>query len=709
MAETPAARTAPLVLLAGNPNTGKTSLYNQLSGQRGRVGNYPGVTVERRSTRLSLDSGAPKVELTDLPGCYSLTARSAEEQVAISAVVGTPRYAPPDLVVLVVDATQIIRNLYLLVQLLELNVPCVVALNMVDEAGESAPSPEAINQIFGVPCVPTNGRNGQGMDELKAAIAQTLGTQAPAPPAISYPPALLADVAAVAAALPESWTQDSHRDRALALWALGSIDEGDDLTGIEPELRAIVMRRAEAAKAAHRDIDVEVISARYCWLDEHQEQLATASPSRGRTESVDRILLHPVWGFATFLLLMLITFQALFAWSDPMIGVVEDGFSWVSDLAIAHLPGGFLTDLLTEGIIAGVGAVVVFLPQILLLFLAIGLMEDSGYMARAAFLMDRIMHAIGLNGRAFVPMMSGYACAVPAVMATRTMESKRDRLLTMMVIPLMSCSARLPVYTLIIATLFPPSSLFGFVPVQGLLMVAMYLFSTVVTLIAAAVLARTVLKGPKVPLLMELPPYRMPTIGLVVQRMWERARLFLSEAGGVILVCTIILWGLLSFPVIDAPAEGASKAEVVQWQATSLEQSYGGRLGKAIEPTIRPLGFDWKIGVGIIGAFAAREVFVSTMGVVYGVGDQADEESKSLREHMTASVHSDGSPVYTPLAGLSLMVFFALACQCMSTLAVVKRETRGYRWPAFMLVYMTVLAWVASFVVYQGGLLLGFS
>jgi ferrous iron transport protein B len=322
--------------------------------------------------------------------------------------------------------------------------------------------------------------------------------------------------------------------------------------------------------------------------------------------------------------------------------------------------------------------------------------------------MDRIMRAIGLHGRAFVPMMSGYACAVPAVMATRTMERKRDRYLTMMVIPLMSCSARLPVYTLIIATLFPPSDLLGLVPVQGLLMVAMYLFSTVVALLAAAVLARTVLRGPRIPLLMELPPYRLPTPSLVLRRMWERSRLFVSEAGGVILVCTILLWGLLSFPAVDSLPEGASDAAVADQQSTALEQSYGGRMGKAIEPVIRPLGFDWKIGVGIIGAFAAREVFVSTMGVVYGVGDEVDEESPPLRQHLAKAAHADGSPVYTPLAGLSLMVFFALAAQCMSTLAAVKRETGGYRWPAFMFVYMTALAWVASFVVYQGGRLMGF-
>jgi ferrous iron transport protein B len=333
-------------------------------------------------------------------------------------------------------------------------------------------------------------------------------------------------------------------------------------------------------------------------------------------------------------------------------------------------------------------------------------MEDSGYMARVAYLMDRIMRAVGLHGRAFVPMLSGYACAIPAVLATRTMERRRDRLLTMLVIPLMTCSARLPVYTLVIGALFPPSDAFGMVPVQGLLMVAMYVFSTVVALVVAGVLGRTLLKGPHVPLLLELPPYRWPTLRTVTRMMWLRSRLFLREAGSVILVCTIVLWALLSFPRPPGLEPGAGADAVAAHQATALQESMGGMLGRAIEPVLEPLGFDWKIGVGIIGAFAAREVFVSTLGVIYGVAD-ANEGSVALRDQMRAASRRDGTPVYSPLTGLSLMVFFALACQCMSTLAVIRRETHGWRWPGFVFAYMTVLAWGASFVVYQGGRLLG--
>jgi ferrous iron transport protein B len=352
-------------------------------------------------------------------------------------------------------------------------------------------------------------------------------------------------------------------------------------------------------------------------------------------------------------------------------------------------------------------------------------------MARAAYLMDRIMKALGLHGRAFVPMLSGCACAIPAIMATRTMERERDRLLTMMVIPLMTCSARLPVYTLIIAALFPPSRVFGFVPVQGLLMVGMYFFATTVALAAAGVLGRTVIKGRRMPLLLELPPYRLPTWRSVVRHTLERAGVFLKEAGTVIMACTIVLWALLSYPAPTEPKPLANRAvagiqlrlagdadiaaladngdALATWQADKLRGSFAGRMGHAIEPAIAPLGFDWKLGVGIIGAFAAREVFVSTMGIVYGIGGDTDEASLPLRDKMRAEERSDGAPIYTPLMGLSLMVFFALACQCMSTLAVLKRETKSWKWPAFLFAYMTVLAWVASFVVYQGGRLLGFA
>lgn len=703
---------SPLALLIGNPNVGKTTLFNALSGQSARVGNYPGITVERRTGRMLLSSDGRPIDLADSPGTYSLAARSAEEQITMEAALGFGEHPKPDLVVAVVDATQVVRNLYLVLQLVELQLPVIIVLNMIDEAGEHAPSATKISELFGVPCVPTDARSGAGIDELKQAIVRALENPPKRKLTVDYPNALVRDADRVAEALPQTWRSTPERDRALALWALTSLDDDDELTGIDEALRS---KAREAHAQSDRDIDFEVISSRYRFLDDHAASFEAARehPEKRRSsESVDRILLHPVAGFAVFVLLMLVVFQALFSWSDPMIGVVESGVGALQTFVGNTLPAGTMTDLLTEGVIGGVGNVIVFLPQILLLFLFIGLLEDSGYMARVAYLMDRIMKSLGLHGRAFVPMLSGFACAIPAIMATRTMERHRDRLLTMMVIPLMTCSARLPVYTLIIAALFPPSDVFGWVPVQGLLLVAMYLFSTAITLLAAAVLGRTAIKGRRIPLILELPPYRLPKIGATLRMMWERSASFLREAGTIILVCTVVLWGLLSFPkppesraaptAIEAPAE----PDAAQ-QAAAIEQSYGGRLGKAIEPVLAPLGFDWKIGVGIIGAFAAREVFVSTMAIVYGVGE-VDDEAKPLREKIRAETRADGKPVYTPLVGLSLMVFFALACQCMSTLAVVRRETRSWKWPGFLLVYMTGLAYLASLLVFQVGRVLGF-
>jgi ferrous iron transport protein B len=676
---------------------------------------------------MSLPSGR-RVVVSDVPGAYSLSARSSEEQIALQAILGWAGNPRPDLVIVVIDAGQLVRNLYLALQIIELRVPVLIAFNMVDEAGDRAPSASALEGLLGVRVVPTNARNGSGATELAAAVEAELA--APRRPLlhVRYPADLLRDVDRVAEALPADWKGNVERERALSLWALSSLEPDDELIGVAPALRERCAEVLEAAAA--RDVDREIIESRYQCLEAKLAELPTgvsdprASHGPSITERIDRVLLHPAYGFVFFIATMLLVFQSLFAWADPAMSLVEQVFAAVHSAIESALPDGFLRDFLTKGVIDGVGNVVVFLPQILLLFLFIGLLEDSGYMARVAYLMDRALRAVGLHGRAFVPMMSGFACAVPAIMATRTMERRRDRLLTMLVIPLMSCSARLPVYTLIIGALFPPSSIFGFVPVQGLLMVAMYLFSTVTALVAAAVLGRTLVRGRSVPLILELPPYRWPGIRSVLTMMWLRARAFLGEAGTVILAFTILMWLLLSYPKLDAPPEaglpapsGAVSVSIApgegsldatpSFEARQLEQSFGGRLGKTLEPVLAPLGFDWKIGVGIVGAFAAREVFVSVMGLVYGLGEVGDDDAP-LRERMRAEMRADGQPVYTPLVGLSLMVFFALACQCMSTLAVVRRETQTWRWPAFLFAYMTGLAWVMSFAVYQLGSALGF-
>ena len=713
-----------LVAIAGNPNVGKTSIFNWLTGSQQKVTNYPGVTVERFESRLK---GSDSIQVLDVPGTYSLSARSVEEEIAIRSIAGLSDVRRPDLVVLVVDATQLSRNLYLALQVRELGLPVILAVTMSDLCGKSGVDLEALSEAFGVPALPVSGVSGEGVEELRLKIEASL-LDAHLPTSVfpwELSSQLVEDVEAVAHYLPSSWSPGSGARRtALALWSLLSLDDGDELSGIPNDLRAAVKERS----SGERDIERQVIMARYAYIDRTVADMGQlAASSRSSTERADSILLHPFLGFGLFLAMMTVVFQALFTWSGPGIDLIEGVFGLLAVATEEALPAGLFRDFLTQGIIAGLGSVVVFLPQILLLFLFIGLLEDTGYMARVAFLMDRVMRLMGLNGRAFVPMMSGFACAIPAVLATRTLERQRDRFLTMMVVPLMTCSARLPVYTLIIGALFPVGDWFG-LPMQGLLMAAMYLFSTIVALAAAAVLSRTLFTGPSVPMLLELPPYRRPHLPTVARMMWQRSSLFLKEAGGVILACTIGLWLLLSFPA-EAPLAERYEAQRIEAantlsgeelnasvaainnteSAAQLHNSYAGQLGQGLEPLIAPLGFDWKIGVGLIGAFAAREVFVSTMGLVYGLSEDVDEETTTLREKLRTARRENGELVYTPLVGLSLLIFIALACQCMSTLAAVRRETATYRWPLFMFTYMTGLAWLASFLTYQLGSLAGFS
>jgi ferrous iron transport protein B len=721
------------VLLAGNPNSGKSTLFNALTGARAKVSNYPGVTVTRTSAPLR-PGAAGTVELVDLPGTYSLSARSRDEQVAVDALLGRSG-APPAAVVVVADASALARSLYLVVELLETGVPVVVALSMMDEARSRRIDVDvaALASALGVPVVPVVAPKGEGLEALGDAIGRAVGGQAPAEASTRapLPPATEAAVAEVARAVERHEPVGPTACRALATWLLLSLDdhEIDELAHISGELREAARRVRRRAASEGRDLDREIIGARYAFVDAVVERAVTSEPSRGPswTERIDSVLTHRVWGFVVFATVMLALFQALFSWSEPAIGFIEAQVTRLQDVTAASLPDGPLRDLLVNGVIAGVGNVLVFVPQIALLFLFIAVMEDAGYLARVAFVIDRVMGRVGLHGKSFVPMLSGFSCAVPAVLATRTLEQRTDRLLTMMVLPLMSCSARLPIYVLVIATVFDASArVFGVMSAGAVALFAMYVLSVTAALGAAAVLRRTVLRGPRPTLLLELPPYRKPMPRVLARTTWQQVRSFLVDAGTIILALTIILWALLSFPRDGAVAERFAR-ERVQVEATlagdardeaiatldareqgeQLRNSIAGRLGRAIEPVIEPLGFDWRIGVGIIGAFAAREVFVSTMGVVFDLGS-ADEENQPLREALRGATRADGTPLMTPLAGVSLMVFFVLACQCMSTLAIVRRESGSWGWPLFMFGYQTGLAYVAALVVYQGGRALGF-
>jgi len=722
----------PLVLVAGNPNSGKSSLFNALCGTRTKVANYPGVTIERRSATMQAE-GAGEVEVVDLPGTYSLAARSPEEQIAVESLMGRG-VQRPDAILVVADATALARGLYLTLEVLEIGRPVILVLNMADEAARDGIVLDvpALERLTGARVVQTVASQGVGVDELRRVVAEVLGHPRPVPaPALTLSPAVRADVEALAAfIMTERWLTHQTEAAAWARWLLLSVeaDGSDGLTGIPATLREAVVGIQQRASDAGRDIDLEIIASRYRLVDEWMTA-ASAVPRaerRSLTDRVDAVLTHRIGGVVAFGLVMLVVFQALFTWAEPAIEAIESLVALVQDGVRAVMPPGPLTALLVEGVVAGVGNVVVFVPQIALLFFFIGLLEDLGYLARAAFVIDRVMRAVGLHGRAFVPMLSGFSCAVPAVMSTRTLEQRKDRLLTMLVLPLTSCSARLPVYVLITATVFDAGSSVMGIRSGALALFGMYALSVVAALLAAGVLRRTVLPGPAPTFVLELPPYRRPVLSFLLQGVWQRVRTFLIDAGTVILALTIVLWALLSYPrdpEVTAQAE-ADRAAVMalalndearqarlddidsRESGAHLRNSVAGWLGRAFEPVIAPLGFDWRIGVGILGAFAAREVFVGTLGVVFDISG-ADEANEPLREVLRQATWPDGSPLMTPLAGVSLMVFFALACQCMSTVAIVRRESGGWRWALFMVAYMTVLAYAASLLVYQGGRWMG--
>jgi ferrous iron transport protein B len=732
------------IALTGNPNCGKTTLFNALTGLRAKVGNYAGVTVERKEGRLLGASPNVDARILDLPGTYSLSPQSLDEQIARDVLLNRlPELPAPSALVVVVDASNLQRNLYYATQVIELGHPTLMALNMVDvaEANGHVIDAQKLSKELGVPVLPIIANTGEGVPELRRAIEAALaGPKKLRPePFCDLPPAFQAEAKNVAGLLAEIFHERKTQAAAEALLiltnekALASSAQHypDDVQKAVAEARA----RLEAANLDWRSVPIE---SRYARVSLIQRAVTTESALPGETISdrMDRVLTHKVWGTLIFVGIMTLMFESIFSFAKIPMEALQAGVDWLGAFVGGLIPPGDFNSLLTDGIIAGVGAVIVFLPQILLLFLFIGFLEDTGYMARAAFLMDRLMSRVGLHGKSFIPMLSSFACAIPGIMATRTIESPKDRLVTILVSPLMSCSARLPVYVLLIGACIPHDrKVLGFLGLPGLTMLGMYLLGIVVALLMAWLFKKTLLKGETPLLIMELPPYKRPLLRTVVRHMWDRSKIFIRRAGTVILGINIILWFLATYPRSSRIEQeyttrraafqqqlSDSQSSTLNPQASlaaldneeagaKLRNSFAGRMGQVIEPVIRPLGFDWKIGIGIISSFAAREVFVSTMSTVYNVGknDKSQAGKGELIRTLQNQMREGGGKMYTPLTGITLMVFYVFALQCVSTVAVVRRETNSWKWPIFQWLYMGILAWTLAFATWRIGHLLGFS
>jgi ferrous iron transport protein B len=677
------------IAVAGNPNCGKTTLFNALTGLRQRVGNYPGVTVERKEGRF-FGSHGEALALLDLPGCYSLQAHSPDEAVSRDVLLGRrPDEPRPDAVVAVLDASNLERNLYLVAQLIELELPLVLALNMADVAeanGVVIDVPE-LSRRLGVPVVPMVASEGKGIVELRQAVSAATG-RAPAVRA-PMPGPIEAEIGPLAARIggpcgyAEALLLLSLHDRAAVEKAAGA------------EIAPLVLAARERIERAGLDPAGAPVEARYEWIQRLCDGTVRrpGEVSLSVSDHLDAWFTHKIWGWVAFLGAMALMFFCIFTVAAYPMDWIDAGFGALADWIKGNVPDGRFQSLLSDGIVAGVGGVVIFLPQILVLFFFLGVLEDSGYMARAAFIMDRVMARVGLHGKSFIPLLSSFACAIPGIMAARTIEQPKDRLATILVAPLMSCSARLPVYTLMIAVLMPAAGAWQ----KAGIILAMYMVGLLAAFGMAWLFKRTLLRGETPMLLLELPPYRRPQLRSIAMRMLERAQLFLRRAGTVILALSILLWALVTFPSPRDPE--ATSAEAVR-------QSFAGQIGRALEPAIAPLGYDWRIGIGLVGSFAAREVFVSTMGIVYNV-ESDDDEATRLQEVMRGAQRDEGGRVFTPLVCVGLMVFYVLAMQCISTVAIVRRETNSWKWPLFQIGYMTFLAWLGAFAVYQGGRLFG--
>jgi ferrous iron transport protein B len=728
----------PQIALVGNPNTGKTTLFNALTGLRHKVGNYPGVTVERKLGSLRV--GDHSADLIDLPGIYSLAAHSPDEMVAVDMIAWAHEFAehPVDLLLVILDAANLRRNLYLYSQLLESDRPMVVALTMLDVAKSSGVSVDVdlLQERLGVPVVPVHAKKGEGIDALKAAVAAQLtriddeGHDAVLPPSHSiHSDAVDSGLLQLGEAFEAAGAPAPPEFVRLRM----IFDEDGYLLNLVDDKTADLVR--PTIEAIRRNISAERVlpaveaHARYTWIADLLEGVVEKPKVKVQTSSdrIDAIITHRVWGTALFIVIMMAIFQAIFTWSAPLMDFIESSFGALGAAVAGVTPPGALQSLLVDGIIGGVGGVLVFLPQIFVLFLFIAALEDCGYLARAAVLMDRLMSKIGLSGTSFIPMLSGFACAIPAIMSSRTIADRKDRMATILIIPLMSCSARLPVYVLIIAAFVPAVYLGGFISLQSVVLMTMYSVGILVAIPVAFLLKRTVLKGPSPSFVMELPSYKWPSASTVFSTAYGQAKAFVVDAGTVILAVSIVVWALAYFPRsearnlqfetarqevmaqnLSAEKEQAALHEITtDEEAANLNASYLATMGRAIEPVFAPIGWDWKLSMSVLASFPAREIIVATLGTIYSVGSDATEESQGLRHALQNSRHPDGSKVFTIPVALSIMVFFALCMQCFATLAVMRKVTGTWKWPAISFTYMTILAYIGAFLTSRiGGLLL---
>ncbi|MEY3687810.1 MAG: hypothetical protein RIR84_651 [Bacteroidota bacterium] len=697
----------PHIVLIGNPNSGKSSVFNHLTGLRQKVGNFPGVTVEKKSGNFRL-SGKEEVTVTDLPGTYSLYPRRSDEWVSYKQLMSPSKEESIDVAVVVADATALRRSLLFVSQVIDLKIPVVVALTMSDIAKKRGIKINTLelSREMQVPVVSVNARSGKGIEDLKTTISQLLGNTVAAKdffPVRSLAVEAIADAKEI---LPGS------SDYALIHHLINH--ESFDLSESIQEKIENIERKYDFN---HTKIQAEDIQQRYKRIRQIIKNTVSEDSIEAKklfSEKLDAFFLHRTWGSLIMGVVLFLLFQSVFWVAEYPMNAIEEGMGMLTGYLSGVLPAAWYTDLLINGVLAGLGGILVFVPQIMILFGLITLLEDTGYMARISFLTDRVMRRVGLNGKSVMPMVGGFACAVPAIMSARNIENKKERLLTIMVTPFMSCSARLPVFTILAALVVPNEKIWGVLSLQGLVLMGLYVFGVVIAMLVSYVLNIFIKMKEKSFFILELPLYKQPRWNNIFITMVEKAKVFVFDAGKVIMVISLLLWGLSSFGPSEKRAsiqnEYAKKIELDPLHASEyenaraaelLEFSYAGILGRGIEPVIEPLGYDWKIGIALITSFAAREVFVGTMATLYSVGEAESETGETLTTKMRSAKRTDGSEVYTRATGFSLLIFYLLAMQCMSTLAVVKRETGSWKWPLVQLVYMTALAYLLSFITYQ--------